>query len=192
MRRATILFVAVLFAAGLMTPALAQRPGPRALHKDWGPGPDGGMDMMGGCNILNCETLELTDDQKAEIKEINFTHRNKMIDLKASLEKAQLNLHHEMRADSPDKARLLAAAKEVNTIRGQMTEARINHRFALRDVLTADQLKKWQECCGKRGGRGGKGMGRGYRPGMRQGDPDPAGGRGDVERLRNGSCMKGR
>jgi hypothetical protein len=62
-------------------------------------------------------------------------------------------MHREMMADTPDKARLLSASKEVNAIHGQIADARINHLFALRAVLTPEQLKKWKEF------RGGCGLG---------------------------------
>jgi len=189
MKRILILTAAAVFVMG--TAAALAQPGPGMGHGD---GPGGHDCMMhgkmghgqGGCNILTCAELELTDDQKEKIRDLMFTHRQEMIDLKASLEKAQLNMHHEMQSDSPDKAKVLAAAKEANTIKGQMAEAKINHRFALRDILTAEQLEKWENCRGKCGGRRDMGMHRGCRPGM------GAGGTGNMDRRRDGSCVKGK
>jgi len=144
-----------------------------------------GHGPRGECNMLGCKALDLTDDQIAKIKDLNFAHRNKMIDLRASLEKAQLKMRHEMRADSPNKTAVLAAAKQVNAIKGQMAEERINNRFDLRGVLTADQLKKWDDqrgnCCG--------GFGRGMGPGSGMGQGF---GHGDMQRKRDGSCIQGK
>lgn len=153
----------------------------------WTPGAMGskGWRFGGDGDLLNCKALELTDDQIAKIKDLNFAHRNKMIDLQAALEKAQLKMQHEMRAETPNKAAVLAAAKEVNTIKGQIAEERINHRFDLRGVLTADQLKKWDDCRGNCGGRCGMGMHGDSGPGMGHG-------RGDMQRMRDGCCVKGK
>lgn len=126
---------------------------------DMGPG------MGMGCNLLDCKDLNLTKEQIQKIKDINFAHRNAMIDLKAALAKAQLRMGQEMKSDSPDKAKALAAAREVNAAKGQMAEARITHMFNLRAVLTAEQLEKVKACMG--GGMcGGGPMGAGKCGGM--------------------------
>ncbi len=144
-----------------------------------------GQGHRGECNMLECKALDLTDDQTAKIQDLNFAHRNKMIDLQASLEKAQLKMRHEMRADSPSKTAVLAAAKEVNTVKGQIAEARINHQFDLRGVLTADQLKKWDDQRGNCREGFGKGMRSGFGQGRRTGH-------GDMQRKRDGSCINGK
>jgi hypothetical protein len=105
----------------------------------------------------------LTDNQKDQIQEINFEHRNGMIDLKAELQKAQLKMK-QLHTGTPERTAALAIANEINSIEGRITEARINHKFDLRSVLNKEQLEKWQKCqqqcggkCGPGGGRGGFG-----------------------------------
>jgi Spy/CpxP family protein refolding chaperone len=214
MKRTLIFIVVALIAIGSAATLLAQTAEVKAPPTSGdAPGPDnppcmmpgmkgghmGGMmpgkmpgmmegcgHMRGGqCGMLNCKELELTDDQVAKIKDLNFAHRNKMIDIQAAMKKAQLKMQHEMRAESPNKAAVLAAAKEVNAVRGQMAEERINHQFAMRGILTAEQLKKWDDCRGKCEGKCGMGMG----PGFGQGRGS---GHGDKQRKRDGSCMKGK
>jgi Spy/CpxP family protein refolding chaperone len=216
MKRIVIFIAVALIAIGSAATLLAQTSDETAPPAgDSRPGPDNPPFMMGGrfggpmgghgmgmmpgmmqgrgrgqgsrgeCNMLGCNALDLNDDQTAKIKDLNFTHRNKMIDLQASLEKAQLKMRHEMRADSPIKTAVLAAAKEVNTVKGQIAEARINHQFDLRGVLTADQLKTWDDFRGNCRGGFGKGMWPGS--GMGQGF-----GHGDMQRKRDGSCVKGK
>jgi Spy/CpxP family protein refolding chaperone len=126
-----------------------------------------GRGMMGRGGFGACaKELNLTDEQKAKIEDLNFANRNAMIDLRASMQKAHLKMQHEMMADTPDKARMLAASKEVNAIQGQIADARINHLFALRAVLTPEQVKKFKEC------HMGCGMGFGMPMGPRMGDLD--------------------
>jgi Spy/CpxP family protein refolding chaperone len=154
---------------------------------DMGPGMMMGRGMMKGCcdddmgpgmgmccDLLDCKDLNLTKEQTQKIKDITFAHKNAMIDLKAALEKAQLRMGQEMKADSPDKAKTLAAAREVNGVKGQMAEARITHMFNLRAVLTAEQLEKMKACkdggmCG--GDKGGGAMGAAKCGGMAGGKP---------------------
>ena len=217
MKHVSVILAMVMFIIGGVSLLAAQPPAPEgatAPHPGcMGMGAGGGKGMMGpqggcmgpcrggegmgsdcegmggGCNLIDCkELLNLTDDQTAKIKDINFAHKNQMIDLDAALEKAQLKMRHEMRADSPDKAKVLAAAKEVNTVKGQIAEARISHQFALMGVLNAEQLKKWKNCLTECRQSCGPGMGRGYH-GEEKGD-NP--GHGMMEKGPEGCCKKGR
>jgi Spy/CpxP family protein refolding chaperone len=151
---------------------------------DDGMGP--GMGMC--CNLLDCKELNLTKEQVQKIKDINFAHKNAMIDLKAALEKAQLRMGQQMRDDSPDKAKALAAVKEVSAAKAQMAEARITHMFNLRGVLTTEQLEKVKACRdgGMCGGKGeAKGCG-GKAAGTPCGKPCPGGAAGAA------ACGKGK
>ncbi len=111
----------------------------------------------GGCNPLDCKELNLTKEQTAKIKDLMFTNRTAMIDLKASMEKACLGMCREIQSPSPDRAKTLAVAREINAIKGKMQEARINNRFDIRAVLTPEQLEKYMSCQGECSS--GKGMG---------------------------------
>lgn len=153
----------------------------------------GGDDDMGPglgmcCDLLDCKELNLTKEQVQKIKDINFAHKNAMIDLKASLEKAKLRMGQEMKADSPDKARSLATMKEVHAVKGQMAEARITHMFNLRGVLTAEQLEKVKACHGGGmcGGKGGAMGCAGKAAGTPCGKPCPGGAAGAA------ACGKGK
>lgn len=172
---------------------------------DMGPGMMMGRAMMKGCcdddmgpgmgmccDLLDCKELNLTKEQTQKIKDINFAHKNAMIDLKAALEKAQLRMGQEMKADSPDKAKTLAAAREVVAVKGQMCEARITHMFNLRGVLNAEQLEKMNACkgggmCGgdKGGAKCGGAMGAAKCGGM-------AGGKACPGAKEPGGCGKGK
>jgi Spy/CpxP family protein refolding chaperone len=156
MKRITILAAILLFVAGMTAPAMAQsghgfkgHPGGHGCGQFAGKGCGGGQ-----CNILGCkDKLELTDDQVAMIKEINFKHQSGMIDLKAELKKAELNMKQVAHADNPGKSDVLAASKQVHGVEGKITEAQINHKFALKAVLTAEQLEKWKKCQAECGGK---------------------------------------
>ena len=159
MKRILILIGILVFVAGMNTAILAQHGHGMMAPRPDGPGQCDRGDKMGNCSILGCQKeLELTDDQMAKIKAIDFAHQTAMIDLRASLEKAQLKKRQAAHADNPTKTDVLVATKEVNDIKGRIAETRVNHRFDLKAVLTAEQLEKWKgcqkQCAGKCGPAG--------------------------------------
>lgn len=195
MKRILILTACFLLVATSMLLAQGE---PQSCSK--GMQAPGGMSMMGcckgdaggGCDILKCKELNLTKDQMAKAEAINFTHRKAMIDLKASLEKARLSMHHEMNGSSPDRAKVLAAAKEVNAIEAKMDEARINHQFDMRALLTPEQLEKCDSCCKSRGCDMGCMMGAGMKS-MEQGMGGGAcKGKGMEGKTPEGGCKRGK
>lgn len=164
MKRILILTGIMVFVAVMSTAAYAQHGHGMKAPRGDGHGMWDRGGKMGHCSILGCQKeLELTDDQMTKIKDFNFAHQNAMIDFKADLKKAQLKMKQAAHSDNPNKADVLAATKEINAIKGQIAEARVNHRFEIRAVLTAEQLEKWNDCqkqCNdacRPGGRGQKG-----------------------------------
>ena len=123
-----------------------------------------GMGIGMGMGLMQCKALNLTDDQRGKMEQLTFDHQSRMIDLRAQVEKARLEKRHAMMADNPDKTRVLSAARELNRIQGQIAEERINHRFAVRDILTAEQLETLKSLGGRgMGPDGDRGPGRGNR-----------------------------
>jgi len=194
MKKILILTAVMIFIAGMTGLAMAQHGHGFGDRKMDGPGHFGRDGFGGGCNIMGCQKeLELSDDQMVKIKEINFAHQNIMIDLKANLEKAHLKMRQTKQADDASKASVLAIAKELNAIKGKMAEAKINHQFDVKAVLTADQLEKWNKCQRECRGKCGPGMGMGMGP---EGHPggffDPANCPKHGEMPRDGSCKQGK
>lgn len=172
MRKLTLLTMLIIFAAASMLQAQighCDRPiGSGMHHRGFG---DGHFPLM-ECK----EELSLTDEQTDKIGNINFEFRNKMIDLKAEMEKLQLSKRHEMKSDNPDKAKVLMLTKQINDVHGRIAESNVEHKFTLREVLTKEQLEKWQDCrhkCKNRCGNSprldapGDGSGRGMKCGRR-------------------------
>ncbi|MGH7494538.1 MAG: Spy/CpxP family protein refolding chaperone [bacterium] len=91
------------------------------------------------------EALNLSDEQKAQIRQIMVDTRKKNIDTKAKLELAQLELHELMRVDAPDQKKIDAKITEVSKLRETMMRARIESRLAMQKLLTPEQRKKMQE-----------------------------------------------
>ena len=99
----------------------------------------------------------------------------KLVDLEASLKKAELEMQPLMKADTPDQAAILAQIDKVAQARAELEKANARFLLALRGKLTPDQWKQLQTMRqnhmdrgrdGERGQqRGGWGKD-GQRPGM--------------------------
>ena len=131
------------------------------------------------------EQLKLTDEQRKAMDAILLQHREMLIDLRASLQKAELEMEPAMRNDQPNEAKILAQIDKVAQARAELEKANARFLLALRSKLTLEQWKQVQEIRANGGPqpRGAWGQGA-QRPGMqgprmrgqsgqnRQGPPD--------------------
>jgi protein CpxP len=90
------------------------------------------------------EQLKLTDDQRKQMDAIMLAHREKLIDLRANLEKAELAMQPLMSADTPNDAAITAQIDKVVQARGDLERANARFLLAIRDKLTPDQWKQVQ------------------------------------------------
>jgi Spy/CpxP family protein refolding chaperone len=112
------------------------------------------------------EQLKLTEAQRKSMDEILLRHRETLIDLRGSLEKAELAMQPLMSDESPNEAKILAQIDRVAQARAELEKANARFLLALRNKLTPEQWKQLQadranhEQHGQRGGqRGGWGPG---------------------------------
>ena len=108
------------------------------------------------------ERLKLTDEQRKEFDNILLQHKEKLIDLRANVEKAELEMEPLVRADQPDEAKILAQIDKVAQARAELEKANARYLLALRSKLTPEQWKEVQDFRENRGmgDRDGKGWGR--------------------------------
>jgi len=90
------------------------------------------------------ERLKLTDDQRKVMDGIMLEHREKLIDLRANLERAELGMQPLMGADTPNDAAITAQIDKVVQARGDLERANARFLLAVRDKLTPDQWKQVQ------------------------------------------------
>ncbi len=91
------------------------------------------------------EKLKLTDDQRKVFDQILLEHREKLIDLKANLEKAEIPMQSLMDADQPDEAKILAQIDKTVQARAELEKANARFLLALRAKLTPEQWKQMKE-----------------------------------------------
>jgi len=91
------------------------------------------------------EALNLTDQQKTQIRQIMLEARKKNIDTEAKLKLARLELHEAMITDNPDAKKIDTQITEVSKLRETMMRAHIDAQLSVQKLLTPEQRKKMQE-----------------------------------------------
>ncbi len=91
------------------------------------------------------ERLAITADQKKKMEDIFQQYRLKLIDAKASLEKAEAVMEPLVAADTPDEAKIIAQIDKVAQARAELEKANARMLLGIRQTLTPEQWKKLQE-----------------------------------------------
>jgi len=144
--------------AGLLLPVSIFGQGPGQMGgQGSGPGTEnhrppferafGGMGNQGRWwnNPRVVERLKLSDDQRKAFDQILLDHREKLIDLRGNVEKAELQLEPLVRDDQPNESAILAQIDKVAQARAELEKANARYLLALRSKLTPDQWKQVQE-----------------------------------------------
>lgn len=123
------------------------------------------------------EKLKLTDDQRKGMDAILLDHREQLVDMRAAVEKAELEMEPLMQDDVPNEARVLAQIDKIAQARAELEKANARFLLAIRARLSPDQWKQLQAARAERmqrhgWGRDGQPGGGGARP---QIPPPPAG-----------------
>ena len=147
------------------------------------------------------ERLKLTDDQRKAMDAILLAHREKLVDLRASLEKSELELEPLMKEDQPNENAILAQIDKTASARAELEKANARFLLAIRGKLTADQWRQMQAYRAshqhgdwERDGQGQRGMRRGGQtapPPGGQGPPPPGGPGGPQGMLEGGAGLDG-
>ena len=122
-------------------PAPTSREGVRVFHRAFGPG------MGLGAWWKNSEIVKeigLTDSQAGQIEQTFVEHKLKLIDLRAELEKQEVQLQPLIDADQPDESQVSAQIDQVLAARGRLEKETTMMMLAIRRVLNVDQWKKLQ------------------------------------------------
>jgi Spy/CpxP family protein refolding chaperone len=113
--------------------------------------------------------LELSDDQVKRVEQAYLNHRLKLVDLRADLDKQELQLGPLLDADQPDEQKVASQIDLITAARGRLEKENAMMMLAIRRVLTVEQWKKLQSFGERRRQapgreRMGPDTGRGMRP----------------------------
>jgi protein CpxP len=87
------------------------------------------------------EALKLTDAQRKEMDATLLAHREKLVDLHANLQKAELEMEPLMGDDQPNEAKILAEIDKIAAARAELEKANARFLLGIRAKLTPDQWK---------------------------------------------------
>jgi periplasmic protein CpxP/Spy len=90
------------------------------------------------------EKLKLTDDQRKAMDGILQDHRMTLIDLRANVEKAEVEMQPLMSADEPNETAILAQIDKIAQARAELEKGNARFLLAIRSKLTPEQWKQVQ------------------------------------------------
>ncbi|OGA68299.1 MAG: hypothetical protein A3G81_02770 [Betaproteobacteria bacterium RIFCSPLOWO2_12_FULL_65_14] len=138
------LIAAAMAAAFFAAPAWAQRGAHDEHHAPGGQKPLAQRDagMMGGGMMGSHSAVDLSDDQRAKIADIQRELAGKQRDLMTKMHDQQLRMHDLLAPGSVDEAGARKAYEEMTSARKEMFEATLEARQRIAAVLTGEQRKQ--------------------------------------------------
>jgi Spy/CpxP family protein refolding chaperone len=100
--------------------------------------------------------LQLSDSQIAQLDQIFYDHKVKLIDFGAEMEKQDLKLQTLLDADVPNQSQVEAQVDQVLTSRGSLEREYTMMNLDLRRVLSLDQWRQLRSLRGEQGLLGDK------------------------------------
>jgi periplasmic protein CpxP/Spy len=112
--------------------------------------------------------LKLTDAQRKAMDDTMQQHRETLIDLRATVEKAEVALQPLMSEDQPNESQILAQIDKVAQARAELEKANARFLLAIRSKLSQEQWKQLRadrasHMAGRNWGAGGQGPGSQFR-----------------------------
>jgi periplasmic protein CpxP/Spy len=90
------------------------------------------------------DKLKLSDTQRKAMDDTLQQHRETLVDLRGTLEKAELELEPMMKQDQPNESQILAQIDKVAQARAELEKANARFLLAIRSKLTPDQWKQME------------------------------------------------
>lgn len=88
------------------------------------------------------DKYKLSDSQRKSMDDVYQLHRVALVDLHATLEKAELAMEPMMKADQPDESKILAQIDQVAQARAELEKANARMLLEIRRQLTPEQWKQ--------------------------------------------------
>jgi Spy/CpxP family protein refolding chaperone len=155
MKRTIIISTVILAVVALtVLPAMAQRGNGRGQRGGGGMGHGLGMGMgMGpgmGIGVLlrhpdMAQEAGVTDEQMEKLGDLMKKHQHDMIDGRDEVQDAKAELDDLMAQENLDTKAIDKATQDFSDAQGKMLKLRTNHMIEIREILSAEQIKKIDE-----------------------------------------------
>ena len=87
------------------------------------------------------EELIALELQEKQMQDLRFNLEKARIDFRAELQTERLQLKQLSLADEPNKKKIYGQIEKIGAIEIKIEKARVDHRLAVRKILTEDQYK---------------------------------------------------
>lgn len=101
------------------------------------------------------EKLNLTEEQKTKLEELNKTQREGMKEKRIKMSEAMKRQMDLMNAEKIDESKVMASIDEVFALRCAMAKDQVKRVIAVKNILTPEQIKKANEIKAEFRDRGG-------------------------------------
>ena len=91
------------------------------------------------------EMLNLTEEQQTQIEKIRFSHQEKMIDLKADVEKKELGLKELQSTANFNRNDYIAKVEEIISAENKIKLEQANHHMDVYELLDTEQKETWNK-----------------------------------------------
>ncbi len=88
------------------------------------------------------EKLELTQDQVKQLRDLDFSHREKVLPLKAQIDAVHLKMDKAISDDDVDRKLVLTLAKKTADLKGKIFVSRMEAQLEFKEILTAEQINE--------------------------------------------------
>jgi Spy/CpxP family protein refolding chaperone len=91
------------------------------------------------------DKLNLTDEQEDKVESLRIEHQKKMIDLRATLQKARLDSKDIRSNKNISRSEVISSVEKLNKIKNEISLAAANHRMDVYETLTPEQQEIWKD-----------------------------------------------
>lgn len=99
-------------------------------------------EMHGGMQL---EMLDLSAEQKEDMKALKTETQKKIIPIKADIELKQIDLHNEMSADNPNRDKIMKITKEISDLELKIKQTKIDQKLKVHALLTPEQREQMKK-----------------------------------------------
>ena len=94
--------------------------------------------------------LDLSDAQREKLRELHETQSRKMVQRRADMQLARMDLHKLLRAEKPDPSAINAQIDRMSRLHAETMKAQVATHLQARAVLTPEQFKQLRSPIGGR------------------------------------------
>ena len=114
------------------------------------PGQSGREDRHQPGHMMKLEMLDLSPEQREEIENSRYEVEKKVIPLRAEIQLKHLDTQKEMKADIPNRSKLMTITKEMSDLQLKIKQLMLDQKLKIHSILTPEQREQLKKPMGKR------------------------------------------